>query len=104
MATSSSRIIAARRALASHPRLQPRLHPSKVISHMCKQMCTADFARRTLLFVTFVMHCDRTTRQLPAASVPPAANYVPWVQTGNLVFISGQVSILPVYARKCGAW
>ena len=29
--------------------------------------------------------------QLPAASVPPAANYVPWVQTGNLVFISGQV-------------
>jgi len=33
----------------------------------------------------------RRARQLPAASVPPAANYVPWVQTGNLVFISGQV-------------
>jgi enamine deaminase RidA (YjgF/YER057c/UK114 family) len=23
---------------------------------------------------------------------PPAANYVPWVRTGNLLFISGQVS------------
>jgi hypothetical protein len=31
--------------------------------------------------------------QLPAASAPPAANYVPWVQTGNLVFISGQVAV-----------
>jgi enamine deaminase RidA (YjgF/YER057c/UK114 family) len=26
-------------------------------------------------------------------SVPPAANYVPWVRTGNLVFISGQLPI-----------
>ena len=24
-------------------------------------------------------------------SIPPAANYVPWVRTGNLLFISGQV-------------
>ena len=35
--------------------------------------------------------------ELPAASVPPAANYVPWVQSGNLVFISGQV---PMKAGK----
>ncbi len=30
--------------------------------------------------------------ELPAASAP-AANYVPFVQTGNLVYISGQISI-----------
>ncbi len=29
------------------------------------------------------------------SSAPPAANYVPAVQTGNLLFISGQVSIEP---------
>lgn len=29
---------------------------------------------------------------LPDA-IPPAANYVPWVQTGNLVFIAGQVPV-----------
>jgi enamine deaminase RidA (YjgF/YER057c/UK114 family) len=26
------------------------------------------------------------------SSVPPAANYLPWVRTGNLLFIAGQVS------------
>ena len=26
---------------------------------------------------------------------PPVANYVPWVITGNLLFISGQVSVTP---------
>jgi enamine deaminase RidA (YjgF/YER057c/UK114 family) len=30
---------------------------------------------------------------LPAAAAP-VANYVPWVVTGNLVFISGQVTLL----------
>jgi enamine deaminase RidA (YjgF/YER057c/UK114 family) len=25
--------------------------------------------------------------------VPPVANYVPWVRTGNLVFISGQITM-----------
>lgn len=32
--------------------------------------------------------------EMPPASVP-SANYVPWKQTGNLVYISGQVSIIP---------
>ncbi len=27
------------------------------------------------------------------ASVPPAANYVPWVRTGNLVFVAGQIPV-----------
>lgn len=27
------------------------------------------------------------------AGVPPAANYVPWVRTGNLLFIAGQVPV-----------
>lgn len=31
---------------------------------------------------------------LPEAR-PPVANYVPWVMTGNLLFISGQVSAAP---------
>jgi enamine deaminase RidA (YjgF/YER057c/UK114 family) len=31
---------------------------------------------------------------LPAATAP-AANYIPFVQTGNLVFVSGQVSMAP---------
>ena len=31
---------------------------------------------------------------LPEAR-PPVANYVPWVITGNLLFISGQVSVTP---------
>lgn len=38
--------------------------------------------------------CARVTalgRSLPRPSLP-AANYVPWVRTGDLVFISGQVS------------
>jgi len=26
-------------------------------------------------------------------SIPPAANYVPWVRTGNLLFIAGQVPV-----------
>jgi enamine deaminase RidA (YjgF/YER057c/UK114 family) len=26
-------------------------------------------------------------------SVPPAANYVPWVRSGNLVFIAGQIPV-----------
>ena len=30
---------------------------------------------------------------LPAAN-PPAGNYVPWVRTGNLLFVSGQISML----------
>jgi enamine deaminase RidA (YjgF/YER057c/UK114 family) len=29
---------------------------------------------------------------LPAA-VPPAANYVSWVRTGNLVFVAGQIPV-----------
>lgn len=49
---------------------------------------------RVVLAVALVRHSRfdiAACNQLPAASVPPAANYVPWVQTGNLVFISGQV-------------
>lgn len=41
---------------------------------------------------------------LPVASVP-AANYVPWVRTGNLVFVSGQVPLLDgkvAYVGKVG--
>ena len=26
-------------------------------------------------------------------SVPPAANYVPWVRSGNLLFIAGQIPV-----------
>lgn len=26
-------------------------------------------------------------------SVPPAANYVPWVLTGNLIFVAGQIPV-----------
>ena len=26
-------------------------------------------------------------------SVPPAANYVPWVRSGNLVFVAGQIPV-----------
>jgi enamine deaminase RidA (YjgF/YER057c/UK114 family) len=32
--------------------------------------------------------------RLPDAR-PPVANYVPWVMSGNLLFVSGQVSITP---------
>lgn len=42
--------------------------------------------------------------ELPGAN-PPAANYVPYVITGNLVFISGQIPIIdgaPGYVGKIG--
>lgn len=38
-------------------------------------------------------------------TIPPAANYVPFVQTGNLLFISGQVPVKDgkdVYTGKLG--
>ena len=35
---------------------------------------------------------------LPAAA-KPVANYVPWVRTGNLVFVSGQIPVLD--GRPC---
>lgn len=41
---------------------------------------------------------------LPSASVP-AANYVPWVHTGNLIYVSGQVPVLDgqlAYVGKLG--
>lgn len=34
------------------------------------------------------------------ALAPPAANYVPWVRVGNLLYISGQVSAVPGNAIK----
>lgn len=40
------------------------------------------------------------------ADIPPAANYVPWVQSGNLLFISGQVPTRDgrdLYTGKLGA-
>jgi enamine deaminase RidA (YjgF/YER057c/UK114 family) len=40
------------------------------------------------------------------ASVPPAANYVPWARTGNLLFIAGQVPTKDgkdLYSGKLGA-
>jgi enamine deaminase RidA (YjgF/YER057c/UK114 family) len=42
---------------------------------------------------------------LPPA-VPPAANYVPWVRSGNLLFIAGQVPVMDGkdrFAGKLGA-
>lgn len=39
-------------------------------------------------------------------SIPPAANYVPWVRTGNLLFIAGQVPVRDgkdLYTGKLGA-
>ncbi len=41
--------------------------------------------------------------ELPASS-PPGANYVPVVQSGNLLFVSGQVSAIPgeKYLGKLG--
>jgi enamine deaminase RidA (YjgF/YER057c/UK114 family) len=41
---------------------------------------------------------DATLKELGIALpnvVPPVANYVPWVRTGSLVFISGQVTMGP---------
>jgi len=38
-------------------------------------------------------------------SIPPAANYVPWVQTGQLLFIAGQVPVRDgrdIYTGKLG--
>ena len=38
-------------------------------------------------------------------SIPPAANYVPWVLTGNLLFIAGQVPVRDgkdLYTGKLG--
>ena len=40
------------------------------------------------------------------ASVPPAANYVPWVRTGNLVFVAGQIPVQDgrdLHSGKLGA-
>ena len=34
------------------------------------------------------------------ALAPPAAKYVPWIRTGNLIFVSGQVSGVPGNAIK----
>jgi enamine deaminase RidA (YjgF/YER057c/UK114 family) len=39
-------------------------------------------------------------------SIPPAANYVPWVRTGNLLFIAGQVPVRDgkdIHTGKLGA-
>ena len=39
-------------------------------------------------------------------SIPPAANYVPWVRTGNLLFIAGQVPVREgkdIHTGKLGA-
>ena len=39
-------------------------------------------------------------------SVPPAANYVPWTRTGNLVFIAGQIPVKDgkdLHSGKLGA-
>lgn len=39
-------------------------------------------------------------------SVPPAANYVPWVRSGNLVFIAGQIPVADgkdLHSGKVGA-
>ena len=40
------------------------------------------------------------------ASVPPAANYVPWVRTGSLVFVAGQIPVQDgrdLHSGKLGA-
>jgi enamine deaminase RidA (YjgF/YER057c/UK114 family) len=40
------------------------------------------------------------------ASVPPAANYVPWARTGNLVFVAGQIPVQDgrdLHSGKLGA-
>lgn len=39
--------------------------------------------------------------EMPPASVP-SANYVPWKRTGDLVYISGQVSIIPGKVEMVG--
>jgi enamine deaminase RidA (YjgF/YER057c/UK114 family) len=35
-------------------------------------------------------------------SVPPAANYVPWVRSGNLLFIAGQIPVGDAKERHVG--
>jgi enamine deaminase RidA (YjgF/YER057c/UK114 family) len=40
------------------------------------------------------------------SSVPPAANYVPWVRTGSLVFVAGQIPVQDgrdLHSGKLGA-
>jgi enamine deaminase RidA (YjgF/YER057c/UK114 family) len=46
-------------------------------------------------------HLDELGIELPAAAAA-AANYVPWTRSGNLVFVSGQITVLNGELRHLG--